>query len=379
MKTMTEGMRLHLAQGALKLATCWKITRTDGEAFRFTDHDQDIIANNGELYKADTGFSRSSGASKTDMSVDNSNMQGLLDASQIDPNDVRAGLFDHAEIRIFLVNHEEPEEVRANLTGTSTITFSVVAHRLALSDPVASWLDFGFEVGMTIAVSKEGSANEGVYTVESILGVGGKWLRVVEDVVAESGKGYTVDSSPNGDGMGMIKIRRGNFGEVSIRENQYEAAIRGMTQVLTRPLGQVTSPLCPVDLFSTKCGLDYTSFKVSTTVYTVVDNRTITLVDGQLTEATGYYDGGSIKWTGGANDGITMEVETWDVDTDTLVLFMPMPFDIAVNDPFDIIPGCKKRHTEDCITKYDNGLNFRGFPHIPGVDKLMETPDARTV
>ena len=383
MKTISEGMRQHLAQAVLKLTTCWKITRKDGTSFYFTDHDQDLVANGGETYRADTGFSRSAGAGKSDMSVDNSDVQGLLSASQIDPNDIRAGLFENAEIWIFLVYHEAPEDVRATIaSGVHDVYFTAASKRIRLASPVGNWVGHGFEIGDTITITREtASENIGDFTIASFVTDAGSYDTAVvsETLVDENGTDFTIDTSKNGDGMGKIKIRRGHIGEVEIKGNLYDAEIRGMTQVLTVPLGRVTTSLCPVDLFSTECGLDYLSFKVSTTVYAVTDNRVFTVADGQLTEATGYYDGGVVKWTAGsANAGLTMEIEAWDVDTDTITLFMPMPFAIDPNDPFDIIPGCHKRFDEDCKTKFDNTVNHRGFPHIPGVDKLLETPDART-
>jgi hypothetical protein len=56
-KTLTPAMRAHLGQETTRLATIWRITRTDGAAFFFTDHDQDI-AFGGDTYRADAGFAR---------------------------------------------------------------------------------------------------------------------------------------------------------------------------------------------------------------------------------------------------------------------------------------------------------------------------------
>src|SRR5213076_1007453 len=39
----------------------------------------------------------------------------------------------------------------------------------------------------------------------------------------------------------------------------------------------------------------------------------------------------------------------------------------SVPDNFTVYAGCQKRFYEDCIGKFGNALNFRGFPHLPGV------------
>lgn len=38
-------------------------------------------------------------------------------------------------------------------------------------------------------------------------------------------------------------------------------------------------------------------------------------------------------------------------------------------------PGCDKS-AETCRLKFNNFMNFRGFPHIPGEDWLMASPHA---
>jgi uncharacterized phage protein (TIGR02218 family) len=45
---------------------------------------------------------------------------------------------------------------------------------------------------------------------------------------------------------------------------------------------------------------------------------------------------------------------------------------IQVGDIFTIVAGCDKLK-ETCIAKFNNILNFRGFPDVPGIDKLLAT------
>jgi uncharacterized phage protein (TIGR02218 family) len=52
-----------------------------------------------------------------------------------------------------------------------------------------------------------------------------------------------------------------------------------------------------------------------------------------------------------------------------------MPFAIQVGDTFTYAPGCDKTR-ETCCNKFNNILNFRGFPDIPGMDQYLYYPDA---
>jgi uncharacterized phage protein (TIGR02218 family) len=50
-----------------------------------------------------------------------------------------------------------------------------------------------------------------------------------------------------------------------------------------------------------------------------------------------------------------------------LELWQAMPEPFAAGDAFTVTAGCDKRF-DTCRAKFDNVVNFRGFPHIPGND-----------
>jgi len=56
----------------------------------------------------------------------------------------------------------------------------------------------------------------------------------------------------------------------------------------------------------------------------------------------------------------------------TVGLSLPMGKSIQVGDTFDIIAGCDKTR-ETCHSKFNNIINFRGEPDVPGTDKLLTT------
>jgi uncharacterized phage protein (TIGR02218 family) len=53
---------------------------------------------------------------------------------------------------------------------------------------------------------------------------------------------------------------------------------------------------------------------------------------------------------------------------------LPMTRAIQVGDTYSLIPGCKKRFSTDCVAKFNNGVNFRGEPHVPGLDAVIKRP-----
>ncbi|MGE4043595.1 MAG: DUF2163 domain-containing protein [Acetobacteraceae bacterium] len=109
MKTLSAALKAHLAGEVTTVCTCWRITRRDGAVFRFTDHDVDLVVA-GETYIAAVGYTRTAIAANADLSVDNMDVSGIFDDASITETDLRSGLFDGAEVRVFLVNWANPAQ-----------------------------------------------------------------------------------------------------------------------------------------------------------------------------------------------------------------------------------------------------------------------------
>jgi hypothetical protein len=106
-KAVSTALATHLAGEVTTLATCWRITRTDGAVFRFTDHDRDLVVD-GEVYAASAAYSRTAISNDAGMGVDNLDVEGVFESAAVTEEELRAGLFDQAEVRIFLVNWADP-------------------------------------------------------------------------------------------------------------------------------------------------------------------------------------------------------------------------------------------------------------------------------
>lgn len=91
--------------------------------------------------------------------------------------------------------------------------------------------------------------------------------------------------------------------------------------------------------------------------------------DSTRAEASDYFGAGVITFTSGENDGVAMEI--YSFASGDFVLHLPLPYNPAVGDTYSLTPGCRKRFTEDCVTKWANGNNFGGFPLVPGSDKVL--------
>ena len=70
-----------------------------------------------------------------------------------------------------------------------------------------------------------------------------------------------------------------------------------------------------------------------------------------------------------------MEVKAHGVNTGTasIALWQSMAADVAVDDVFEIAVGCDKT-LATCKAKFNNAINFRGMPHMPGNDFVLSYP-----
>jgi uncharacterized phage protein (TIGR02218 family) len=102
----------------------------------------------------------------------------------------------------------------------------------------------------------------------------------------------------------------------------------------------------------------------------VIDTGGDALLRAVLDDERGasFFDGGSLAFTSGANAGRRIEVLRHDVSEGEHVFHLWQGFPgIATGDGFIATAGCDKRF-QTCRDRFDNAVNFRGFPHMPGND-----------
>jgi uncharacterized phage protein (TIGR02218 family) len=105
-------MDTHLLQDVTTLAMATVIERTDGVKFRLTTSSEDITIDIGDgdgeqVYSAQEGVSRTNIESDSELNVDNLDIVGIFDNVQLKETELRRGLFDFADFKIFVFNHQD--------------------------------------------------------------------------------------------------------------------------------------------------------------------------------------------------------------------------------------------------------------------------------
>jgi uncharacterized phage protein (TIGR02218 family) len=191
--------------------------------------------------------------------------------------------------------------------------------------------------------------------------------------------------------MGDVLLRAGTLGIVKMQNGAFTAEIRGLTYKLTTYLGETYGPVCRaqfgsglngIDTYAKDlCMVDVTLYQQSGTVASAPSGVTIVPAAGLKmvgsenpaeNAVAGWFNDGLITFNSGALEGQSFEIKTWDGAT--LTLYLPMPQAPAGGDTFTIEPGCDHTVGTNGCTKYDNIVNFRGEPFIPGVDSIYNYP-----
>lgn len=109
MRSLPTALQDHLDSGATTLCWCWRITRNDGVAFGFTDHDRALTFDETE-FEAVSGFTGTEIAGAVGLNVDSMEVKTALQSDRLTEDDLIAGVFDNALIEIWRVNWAEPEQ-----------------------------------------------------------------------------------------------------------------------------------------------------------------------------------------------------------------------------------------------------------------------------
>lgn len=177
--------------------------------------------------------------------------------------------------------------------------------------------------------------------------------------------------------QGALKLRRGWLGEVSLQKQRFVAEVRGITQRLAQTIGELFSPSCRATLGDGRCKVNLASHTVTGSVTSVSSNQEFT--DSARSEASGLFTFGKLIFTSGANSGLAMEVKEYlnNAGGGRLSLALPMPYVIAPGDTYSLSKGCDKT-LSTCFGRFNNVVNFRGEPAVPGLDRMLETSGTRS-
>lgn len=321
------------------------IQRRDGQQFFFTDLDQDLVIG-GDTYLAAVGYQRTDLISDDRLAVDNLEVSGIFDDASITERDVRAGLFDYAIVQIFVVNYEDLTQGAAQL-------------RRGRLGQVSTSRRGVFEAELRGLVQAFSRVIGEVRSPECRADLGDSRCKIpIDPPAVQRSTAYVAAPNPDFVTAGLTNLIHEctTAGTTAASAPSYNPTVGGTTMDGTA-------------VFTTR-----EAWTREAAVATVTDNRIFSITVDEDRDVSGWFDQGLVTWVTGNNAGLSMDVKTWTktgADAGDVVLFLKMPFDVQVGDDLLIHPGCLKRRDEDCLTKFENVVNFRGEPDLPGRDEAL--------
>jgi uncharacterized phage protein (TIGR02218 family) len=182
-------------------------------------------------------------------------------------------------------------------------------------------------------------------------------------------RAYVVDwSAPDR----TLAVTTGVLGEVTRRDGAFTAELRSLASLLDQPKGRVYQHRCDAVFGDRRCGVALAALERTGSIVAVTGGRHL-VIEGLTAEAR-LFTGGVLRATvGGTELRRTIKSDRPGEDGRRLLELWEPAETLAPGDAVRATPGCDRRF-ETCRDRYGNGLNFRGFPHIPGSDFAIAHP-----
>ena len=379
MKSLSAQLRSHVRGTTTTLVMCWLIERADGEVYAFTEHDQALTfaldGGTSHTYRPESAFVRSDISTSSQLSVSNMDVEGVAVEEHalsfplmLEP-DIRAGLFDYADLWVFLVNWSDltqgdlpyfrgklgefqiedgrfrfevrsltqqltkrltevyTEECRADLFDTRCTLNSADFREDAAVDTVIDTRRFIVDAPLTAVPTDYWDGGLLVWETGANAGLKSEIKSYFPGPIALSDSIGCTFLAGTGGAADTITRNSGSFITDGWRANMNAVITETAANDATRSIASVTALVL--------------TLTTSGVVVNVAD------IDVTLTSA----------------------------ETEVIELYLPAQYTIEAGDEFYVLPGCDKK-LGTCRDKYLNVLNFVGEPFLPGRSAITQTPDA---
>lgn len=161
-----------------------------------------------------------------------------------------------------------------------------------------------------------------------------------------------------------ILLGRGFMGNVRWGELAFTAEYRSLAQKLQEPTGRTYTKTCDAELGDSRCSVDLDALTVTGTVDEVISNTAFSLDAVGMNLTRDYYSNGIIVFEG------SFRYEIKSHNENRIDLWEEPALNITTSTTFSLKPGCNNTFSV-CKSKFNNEVNFRGFPFIPTQDFLQ--------
>jgi uncharacterized phage protein (TIGR02218 family) len=169
---------------------------------------------------------------------------------------------------------------------------------------------------------------------------------------------------------------RGTIGELKRANGAFTAELRGLTEALNRPVGRVYQKPCTAVLGDAQCRVDTSDAEFSVALPVQINNNGREFIWESL---SGFEDGwfarGRMNVLEGAAKGLwgVIKLDRTEGNRRIIELWETIRGDAPTGTSVRLDAGCDKRFST-CRAKFNNHLNFQGFPDLPSEDWVLAVP-----
>jgi uncharacterized phage protein (TIGR02218 family) len=174
-------------------------------------------------------------------------------------------------------------------------------------------------------------------------------------------------------------IRTGHIGQVTRGKLAFTAELRGLAAKLDQPAGRIFQRSCAWDLGDARCGVDINTAgrRGAGTVSQVIDAFEF-VATGLGGIASNALARGRLVWTNGSNTGLSADIAAHTLSgSHRIVISLPMGTAVVVGDSFNAFAGCDRTFST-CRNRFDNAVNFGGFPTCRATTSPSPIPSGAT-
>lgn len=181
----------------------------------------------------------------------------------------------------------------------------------------------------------------------------------------------------NSLGSGAIKIMPGVVVMAEVLGGKFKLTVHSDMSRYSQSTGEVLTPYCRTYFGSTKCTVTPVEDDVTVTAVTSARTFTVGNPEGRV---DGFFNTGLALFTGGDLAGIRAQPIDNFTAAGVLTMFEPLPEPPQVGDALTLRQGCYDPATGASLTRaacmsFDNMVNFRAEPDVPGSDKILPWQD----
>lgn len=249
--------------------------------------------------------------------------------------------------------------LRIVCTNGTTVRMTTYPFDLTMSNDTFYETDTGHEA---TAYGSGTSMAASAIDLTGFVGVAGITRDQIASGVFDNARVYIFKCDFLGPVEDYEPVTAGWFGKTRIEDEKYTIEGMSLIDALAQSVGKTYTPNCSRTFGDAGCTKDLAALDVTGAVTHVTSDTVI--MDSSRGEAADYFGAGTIQFTSGNNAGLKpLEIKSYAADG-TITTFEPFYYLPQVGDAFVLIPGCRKR-LEDCRDKWNNVVNFFGFPQAP--------------